>query len=50
MSEGKGWGRWKGMQGGRSEAFVFPPLKGKKVETTVGSRETPRAAEASPVV
>ena len=50
VPQGKGWGRWKGVKGGRSEAFVFPALPGKKVETTLGQKETPKPAEASPVV
>ncbi|KAI9880927.1 MAG: hypothetical protein M1830_009995 [Pleopsidium flavum] len=43
------WGRWKGVMGGRSEVFDFPPLKGKKVENVV-SGGIPKAAEASPIV
>ncbi|MCJ1286088.1 hypothetical protein MMC26_005431 [Xylographa opegraphella] len=49
MREGSGWGRWKGMAGGRSEVFEMPALKGKKVETTVGTG-MPKGGEASPVV
>jgi len=43
------WGRWKGLMGGRSEVFDFPPLKAKKVES-VGRGGTPKAAGASPIV
>ncbi|MCJ1393937.1 hypothetical protein MMC18_007462 [Xylographa bjoerkii] len=50
MRDGSGWGRWKGVKGGRSEVFELPGLKGKKVETTVGTSGVPRAGEASPVV
>ncbi len=44
-------GRWKGLSGGRSEAFGFPALKGKRKETVAsGEGGVPKAAEASPVV
>ena len=42
---------WKALSGGRSEAFSFPPIKGKKKEeTVVGKGEVPRAGGAEPVV
>ncbi|MCJ1475871.1 hypothetical protein MMC13_004535 [Lambiella insularis] len=50
MPEGKGWGKWRGIRGGRSVAFDMPSLKGKKVETTVETGGMPRGGEASPVV
>ena len=50
MREGEGWGRWKGLRGGRSEVFEMPGLKGKKIETTGGAGGVPRGGEASPVV
>ena len=52
MPEGKTFGRWKGVQGGSSEVFDLPALKGKKpvvVKEGVVS-EKPEAAEASPVL
>jgi len=48
MPEGRAWGRWEGVKGGRSGAFDLPALKGKKVESV--ARESPQAAEASPIV
>lgn len=48
MPEGRAWGRWEGVKGGRSEAFDLPALKGRKVESV--ARESPKAAEASPIV
>ena len=48
------WGRWKGLEGGRSAGFEFPALKGGKkkvVESVVGeSGGVPKAAGASPIV
>ena len=43
-------GIWKDIDGGRSETFDFPALKGKKVQTTVGHGEVPKAGGAKPVV
>ncbi|KAL8720820.1 MAG: hypothetical protein Q9225_002374 [Loekoesia sp. 1 TL-2023] len=52
MEEGRHWGRWKGLTGGRSKAFDLPNLKVKGVnqEAVRGSGKPERAAEASPVV
>ncbi|KAL8923061.1 MAG: hypothetical protein Q9172_003307 [Xanthocarpia lactea] len=52
MPEGKGWGRWKGIKGGRSKAFDMPALKVKGVnqEAVKGSGKPDKAAEASPIV
>ncbi|MCJ1380732.1 hypothetical protein MMC17_003840 [Xylographa soralifera] len=50
MREGSGWGRWKGVKGGISEVFEMPGLKGKKVDTTVGTGPVPKGGEAVPVV
>lgn len=55
---GLGRWRWKALVGGRSLGFEFPALKGgtkKKVEAEgvvggSGSRGTPKAGEASPIV
>jgi len=48
--EGQGFGRWKGMRGGKSKAFDMPALKGKSAgqETVVGKGK-PKAAEVTPV-
>jgi len=49
--EGRGLGRWKGVQGGRSKAFDLPALKGKNAgQEQVVEKGTPKPAEASPVV
>lgn len=49
--EGQGFGRWKGLKGGRSEAFHLPALKGKSAtQDTVIPKGTPKPAEAKPVV
>lgn len=49
--EGKGFGRWRGIQGGRSKAFDLPALKGKSAnQEPVVAKGTPKPAEASPVV
>ena len=52
MEEGKGWGRWRGIQGGRSKAFDMPALKVKGVnpEAVKGSGKPEKVAEASPIV
>ncbi|KAL6722156.1 Signal peptidase complex subunit [Lecanora helva] len=52
FGEGKEFGRWKGVKGGRSKIFDMPPLKGKTASsaTIVGDGGTPEAAEATPVV
>ena len=51
IGEGKGFGRWKGVQGGRSKAFDLPALKGKSAsQEPVVEKGTPKPAEASPVV
>ncbi|KAL8672728.1 MAG: hypothetical protein Q9168_002818 [Polycauliona sp. 1 TL-2023] len=52
MKEGKGWGRWRGINGGRSKAFDMPALKVKGVnqEAVKGSGKPEKAAEASPIV
>ena len=52
FGEGKFFGRWKGVKGGKSKVFEMPPLKGKAASsaTVVGSGASPEAAEASPVV
>lgn len=47
--EGQGFGRWAGVQGGISQAFDLPSLKGKSAEQVV-EKGTPKPAEASPVV
>ena len=52
------WGRWQSLQGGRSETFEFPPLKGKKVDASAKAavekeekgKGVPKAGEATPVV
>ncbi|KAI4097425.1 MAG: hypothetical protein LQ339_006743 [Xanthoria mediterranea] len=50
--EGKGWGRWRGIRGGRSKSFNLPALKVKGVnqEAVKGSGKPEKVAEASPVV
>lgn len=49
--EGQGFGRWKGVRGGRSKAFDLPALKGKKAgQEQAVEKGTPKPAEASPVV
>ncbi|KAL8659840.1 MAG: hypothetical protein Q9226_000205 [Calogaya cf. arnoldii] len=52
MEEGKGWGRWRGIKGGRSKAFDMPALKVKGVnpEAVKGSGKPEKVAEASPIV
>ncbi|MCJ1369848.1 hypothetical protein MMC20_001060 [Loxospora ochrophaea] len=53
IPEGKGWGRWAGVRGGRSRLFEMPALKGKKEEgkeRVVGERVKPEAAGAKPAV
>ena len=54
----RGWGRWQAVRGGRSAAFEFPPLKGKKVDASAkaaaereeSGKGVPKAGEATPVV
>lgn len=49
--EGQGFGRWKGVQGGRSKAFDLPALKSKNVGSEqVVEKGIPKPAEASPFV
>ena len=52
LSEGKSWGRWKGIKGGKSKAFDLPALKGKSTSQVkpAASQEKPKAAEASAVI
>jgi len=52
FGEGREFGRWKGVKGGRSKTFDMPPIKGKTASsaTVVGSGGTPKAAEASAFV
>ena len=52
LGEGKDFGRWKGVKGGKSNVFDMPPLKGKRAssETLAASGATPKAAEASAVI
>ena len=52
LGEGKSWGRWSGIRGGKSKAFSMPALKGKSAsqERVIVSSEKPKAAEASAVI
>ena len=52
LDEGQSIGRWHGVRGGKSKVFDMPALKGKNArsETIVGSRGSPKAAEASAVI
>lgn len=52
FGEGRHFGRWKGVKGGKSKSFDMPALKGKSAssETVVASGGTPKAAEASAIV
>lgn len=50
FGEGRSFGRWNGVKGGRSKSFDMPALKGKSSTTVVGSGGTPAAAEATPVI
>lgn len=52
LGEGKTFGRWSGIKGGRSKMFDMPALKGKSAsqETVIASPGKPKAAEASAVV
>ena len=62
LDEGKSFGRWNGIQGGRSSAFAMPALKGKSaaaggaaggqepVRPPTPPSEKPKPAEASPVI
>lgn len=51
LEDGKDFGLWKGVVGGKSEVFDMPPLKGKKATAaTVPSGGTPEAAEVSAVI
>ncbi|KAL8827792.1 MAG: hypothetical protein Q9191_002981 [Dirinaria sp. TL-2023a] len=49
--EGGGFGRWKGVRGGRSPSFDLPALKGKSSgQEQVVEKGTPKPAEASAVI
>ena len=52
FTEGRQFGRWKGIHGGRSEAFEMPALKGKGSgqPTVISTASKPKAAEATPVM
>lgn len=52
FGEGKEFGRWRGIEGGKSKTFDLPAIRGKTATsaTIVGSGGTPKAAEASAVV
>ena len=52
FGEGKGFGMWKGVRGGRSKVFAMPQLKGKAASSTsiIGAQGIPEAAGATPVV
>lgn len=52
FGEGRRFGRWKGVEGGKSKNFDMPTLKGKSAssETVVAPGGIPKAAEASAVV
>lgn len=52
LGEGKTFGRWSGIKGGKSKVFNMPALKGKSAsqETVIASPGKPKAAEASAVV
>lgn len=61
LQEGESFGRWNGIQGGRSSAFAIPALKGKSAAAGAGAgqepvkpsappSEKPKPAEASPVI
>ena len=52
LEEGRSFGRWSGIRGGKSSAFNLPALKGKSVgqEKPRPSSEKPKPAEASPVI
>jgi len=52
LGEGREFGRWKGVKGGKSKVFDMPALKGKKASTAtvVSSGGRPEAAEASAVI
>lgn len=51
IPEGRGFGRWEGVRGGRSASFDLPALKGKSSgQEPVIEKGTPKPAEASAVV
>ena len=52
VPEGRGFGMWKGVRGGRSRIFTLPELKGKPAmkETVVEKPPVKEWAEAIPVV
>jgi hypothetical protein len=54
LDEGRSFGRWKGIEGGRSSAFNMPALKGKSSAQDKSSpsaeKPKPKPAEASAVI
>lgn len=50
LEEGKTFGKWKGIRGGKSSTFNLPALKGKTVEEKLKPAEKPKPAEASAVI
>ncbi|KAL9613263.1 MAG: hypothetical protein Q9167_002172 [Letrouitia subvulpina] len=52
LADGQKWGRWKGLQGGRSVSFDMPEIKVKGVNSDAvkGSGKPERVAEASPIL
>ena len=52
FEEGRSFGRWSGVQGGKSKTFSMPALKGKSASsaTIVGSGATPEVAKATPII
>jgi hypothetical protein len=54
LDEGRSFGRWKGIEGGKSSAFNMPALKGKSAtqDKSMPSAEKPKPkpAEASAVI
>lgn len=61
LKEAKSFGRWRGIDGGRSSVFGIPALKGKSNAASGGQEQPvrppppekkpkPKAAEASPVI
>jgi signal peptidase complex subunit 3 len=52
LKEGRSFGRWNGIKGGKSSAFNMPALKGKSPvqEKSRSHSEKPKPAEASAVI
>lgn len=52
LEDGRTWGRWNGIRGGKTKPFDMPAVKGKSAsqEPISGSRRKENPAEASAVI